>query len=390
MSEPARVLPDYAGGSIVNLMRTVADASGGPTTGYPPLRALDADLLRDSRTLVVLLIDGLGYRFLDTVGARSRLREHLRSTMTSVFPSTTASAITAIMTGTAAQQHGLTGWHIHLRELGRVLAILPLTPRTGPPLEDAESLPDQLFHARPLFDALRRPAYVVSPASICDSPFNRYHAGRASRIPYRGLDELFAAIESVIRGDDRPKLVYAYYADLDATAHHHGIASREAARVFHTLDEAFGAFLSRIKGTGTRIVATADHGFIDSPEDRVIDANQHPEFLATLTQPLCGERRAAYCYVREDRRDAFVRYVTEVFGHAVDMIPSHEALESNWFGLGTPLPELAHRIGDYTLVMRDNWTIMDSLPGEKVHRMIGVHGGVSKHEMTVPLIVAAP
>lgn len=390
MSVPAGVLPDYTGGSIVNLMRTVADACGAPATDYPPLRGLDGDMLASSRTLVLLLIDGLGFHYLDTVGARSPLRGHLHATMTSVFPSTTASAITAIMTGVAAQQHGLTGWHIYLRELGRVLAVLPLTPRTGPPPDDAQSLPDQLFHAPPLFDALRRPTYVVSPASICDSAFNRYHSGNASRVAYRGLDELFAAIESVIRADSRPKLVYAYYPELDATAHHHGIESPETARVFDTLAEEFDAFLRRIKGTATRVVATADHGFIDSPEERVIDANRHPEFLATLTQPLCGERRAAYCYVREDRRDAFVRYVTEVWGHAVDLFPSRELLERNWFGLGTPLPELTARIGDYTLVMRENWTIMDWLPGEKLHRLVGVHGGVSEQEMIVPLLVAEP
>jgi hypothetical protein len=53
--------------------------------------------------------------------------------MTSVFPSTTASAITAFMTGLAPAQHGLTGWHMHLDEIDQTLAILPLTPRDGPP-----------------------------------------------------------------------------------------------------------------------------------------------------------------------------------------------------------------------------------------------------------------
>ena len=36
--------------------------------------------------------------------------------------------------------------------------------------------------------------------------------------------------------------------------------------------------------------------------------------------------------------------------------------------------------------MKDDWTIKDRLPGEKQHRMLGVHGGISSDEMLVPLI----
>ena len=36
--------------------------------------------------------------------------------------------------------------------------------------------------------------------------------------------------------------------------------------------------------------------------------------------------------------------------------------------------------------MKDEWTIKDQLSGEKQHRMLGVHGGVSGDEMVVPLI----
>jgi hypothetical protein len=37
--------------------------------------------------------------------------------------------------------------------------------------------------------------------------------------------------------------------------------------------------------------------------------------------------------------------------------------------------------------MKDNFVIKDSVPGEKSKFSIGNHGGVSKEEMYVPLIV---
>ena len=47
---------------------------------------------------------------------------------------------------------------------------------------------------------------------------------------------------------------------------------------------------------------------------------------------------------------------------------------------------MSERTGDYTLVMRDGYAIRDWVPGEKRLRQVGVHGGVSREEMHVPLV----
>ncbi len=107
-----------------------------------------------------------------------------------------------------------------------------------------------------------------------------------------------------------------------------------------------------------------------------------------LLRPLCGERRVAYCYVKPDRRADFEGYVRDHFAERAELHPSRELVDLGWFGPGEPHPSLASRIGDYTLVMKGNWTIKDWLPGEKRYRQIGVHGGTSAAEMLVPLVVA--
>jgi hypothetical protein len=65
-------------------------------------------------------------------------------------------AITSFLTGTAPRQHGVTGWHMYLRELGAVLAILPGRPRYGG-MSFAQAGVDvvKLLGHRPLFDQLR-------------------------------------------------------------------------------------------------------------------------------------------------------------------------------------------------------------------------------------------
>ena len=59
MTEPI-IFPDYHGSSIANLMQTLASARGGDVGLYPPLEGLDAQPLAEARTVVMLVIDGLG------------------------------------------------------------------------------------------------------------------------------------------------------------------------------------------------------------------------------------------------------------------------------------------------------------------------------------------
>ena len=132
---------------------------------------------------------------------------------------------------------------------------------------------------------------------------------------------------------------------------------------------------------------TADHGFIDLTPEQRITVNDHPRMQECLRMPLSGEPRAAYCYLHEDKHEQFVDYVNNHFSKQLDCVPSSTLIESNLFGLGEAHPQLDKRIGDYTLIMKENFIIKDWLESEKPFFHYGVHGGVSQQEMFIPLIV---
>ncbi len=384
------IRPDYTGGSIVNLMRSLGDACGAAQPlPYPPLRDLKVSSLGTARHIVLLVIDGLGYDYLLENGGGGILHRHLHSRLTSVFPSTTASAVTTYLSGLAPQQHALTGWHMYFSELDAIAAVLPLRPR-GVGRFDAPpgALPRRLFGHAPFVDRIERRATFVSPIAIAQSEFNLYHSGHAAVRGYKTLAELFEQIEASLRASDAPGYVYAYYADLDTLAHIHGAGSDKVAEQFAALDAAFGIFLDAIAETGTVVLACADHGFIDSPPGRQIDLALHPDLAATLARPLCGERRVAYCYIKPGEAARFVDLAQDILGERADLYPSRELLQQGWFGPGEADPRLASRIGDYVLVMRDDWTLLDWIEGEKRYRQLGVHAGTSAREMFVPLILA--
>lgn len=380
------VLPDYSGQGIVNLVQSIATAGGSTDARYPELAALPAATLGAARHIVLLVIDGLGQRLLEAHPDCPNLRRHAIASMSSVFPSTTASAITTFMSGLAPAQHGLTGWHMYLGEIDQTLAILPLTARGAPPQPIDEALPPRLFAYPSLFEQLARESWVVTPRSIAGSAFNAWHARGAATQAYDSPGEMFAQIAALLKGATAPRYLYAYTADLDSESHRHGSDSAQARRTLAALDDGFGELLRNAQGSDSWLLVTADHGFIDSPPQRVVSLDDHPQLAALLARPLCGERRAAYCYVAPENRAAFAAYVGEHLAHCAELRHSTELIDAGWFGPPPTHPQLAARVGDYTLVMKDEWTIKDQLPGEKQHRMLGVHGGVSGDEMTVPLI----
>jgi len=382
---PAPVLPDYRGGSLVNLMSSIATALGG-TSPYPPLAALPPQALAGARHLVLLVVDGLGHDYL--AGRDGALRRHLRGQLTSVFPSTTASAIPTFLTGLAPQQHGLTGWNMYFREIGAVVAPLPFRTRTGHhALRKAGITPASLFGLTPLFDRLPLPGHVVSPRNIVHSDFNVALSGRAQRHGYETLDELFAAIAGLLHGDT-PSYIHAYWPTLDSLAHEYGIGSEQVATAFSALDTAFDRLLDAVHDNGSRLIVTADHGFIDSPAGQTIDLDDHPALRDTLLLPLCGEPRMAYAYVRAGREAQFEDYVRTRLADRIQLFKSEDILQRGWLGPGEAHPGLRDRLGDYVLIPRGQAILRDWLKGEERYTHVGVHGGLSDAEMRVPLVVA--
>jgi hypothetical protein len=384
--------PDYGGGSIVNLMRSIGDSCGVSSSHntYPPVPGLGETLDRAQR-IVLLVIDGFGLELLYAIGGNTIFETALRGQLTSVYPPTTASAITTFMSGQAPQQHGLTGWFMHFRHLGAVTAVLPFVPRFG-----SRSLVDsgvdiaEIIDCASFFDALDDESVVLLPESICDSEFSQLLGGRARRQPYASLDNFSDQLEDCCTSSDETKFVYAYWSDFDRLCHIHGPSSDVVAGHLDELNRALTRVFEACKASGTVLIATADHGFIDSGPNERVDLVQHPKLADMLSLPLCGEPRSAYCYVRSKCVNAFENYIENEFHDYAKPVPSSELIRQGWYGIGSPHPELEARIGDYTLQMKENYTISDCVAGERRHRMEGVHGGTSASEMFVPLMIAGP
>jgi hypothetical protein len=394
--------PSYDGGGLLNLMGSLSQACGIEQPAYPALSMLDTSTWREARNVVLILADGVGGDFIERTSPQGFLRRHQQAMITSVCPTTTACAIPTLMSGLPPSGHGLTGWHVYLEEIDAITAVLPMTARgrylpLGVPAID----PDTLFPYPKIYQRMPRESHVLTPVKLFDSVFSSSHASGAGRHPYypqvnswfpkwlsgNKKPGLLSALGTIARAPGPPRFIYAYWPDFDHTAHGSGVDSAAAVGKFLDFEARLEAFIDDMRGTDTLVVVTADHGFIDSPSDRQIHLDDHVALAKMLTRPVCGERRFAYCYLDHGTNADFEDYVSTVFSGRAEAWSREKLLDEQWLGPGPVSARLASRVGDYVLAMKEDWTLVDHEPDAKPIPMIGVHGGLSRQEMLVPLCV---
>lgn len=386
------IKPDYAGGGIVNLMSSLMQARGA-SSALPDARLLPASALAEHRHLVLMVIDGLGAKWLLDHSPNGLLSQHMIGHLTSVFPSTTAAAIGSFLTGEPPAQHGLTGWFTWLRELGCVMKVLPGQPRCGGQ-GDWKLVPDlrALFPCPPLFERIATASTMISPHTIANSAFNRAYLGPAKLRTFADLQGYFHQIEAAVKRTREPSYIYAYWPELDHIGHEQGITSQAALDHLQAIEAGLASLLERLGGQDLCLLVTADHGQLDTTEADLTDLADHPALAQRLRVPLCGEPRAAFCYAGAAEADGFLAAARAELGDRFEVFPSRDLLEQGFFGPGPAeaFPELTHRIGDVTVIGRGQQVIRDRLVTETAFRQVGVHGGLSPAEMLVPLCRMEP
>ncbi len=380
----AGYIPDYSGNSIVNLISSIRSIYGNDHL-YPLLNGFDIEAFKD-KNVVFIVIDALGYNYLMEYGDDTFLKKHTIRKMTSVFPSSTASAYISLITGVAPQQHGLIGWFMYLRETGIITSILPFfTKAGGIPLRNIPFT--DIFEQNSIFMNLNAASYSIIHKSYANSQCSASITKGSKKKVYSDIKGFFSNIEKILDSGVSRKFVFAYWDQIDKIAHEKGIKSNETHEELKKIDTEISKLAMLLNKYNAALIVTSDHGMVDSSEKDTIKLSDHPLLKETLTLPITGDPRVAYCYVRPDMAMEFEQYVAQNFEENCHIFKSRDIIEKGFFGLYEPNRKLYQRTGDYTLVMKKNYMIREALSGEKNKELIGIHGGLTSDEMFTPLII---
>ncbi len=100
----------------------------GAKAHHKTLPVLDNYLKKKYKNVILIILDGMGVDMLQhNLSNFSFLRRHVKTKLSSVFPSTTVAAFTAHCCGLSPIEHGRLGWAPYFKHLKRVVEIVPNT-----------------------------------------------------------------------------------------------------------------------------------------------------------------------------------------------------------------------------------------------------------------------
>ncbi len=360
--------PDYRR-SIVNLTAAI-EAHYGLRTKHPSLeRAKKAIEDRRPAHIVVLLLDGMGENVLGHLGGESMLRRNHQETITSVFPSTTTAATTAVLTGQTPLESGFLGWFMFFEK---------------------ERLHYEVFMNRDYYDKNKEiPKGFFTKHFTRESFLSRIEAtgkAKAASFQPRPVDEDgHPSFEAGVRRlrDFQAKhgrtVSYFYEPEPDLTEHEHGTRSDQTKRSMRKLDAHASELLEEVQ-KDTLIFVTADHGLIDVEP---IPLFEYHDLTSTFRHLPANEPRMTSFFIKDGHHEHFIRFFNEHFSEDFDLYTKEELLSRGLLGSGEPHPLVDDTLGDFIAVAHGRR--MFKLSDDKDH--LAHHGGMSEAEMKVPLII---
>lgn len=400
--------PSWDGRALPSITVT-AYQRAGKTPESPLATPLDKQYTahaRDGDTSVVLLIDSFGWGSFEALQG-SAVREDERRVarllsqrtlpFSTVFPSTTSSALHSLSTGTTPGTHGIAGYYQYFPQWGDILNTISLSPQwlkaprdaaVGPSFQPNDWIPVPTIFQR------HGGGCVITESAFEGSAFTRTLYAGASFTGYRSLSDLGLHLRRTLNlpASKRPKLIWVYWDLLDTVNHEHGplpeLAVRELTNVFQTLGAA-AADTSVPSREGVHLFVTGDHGHMTARPELAQGAHEDPTLMALLERPPSGERRAAFLKAKAGRLEEVKAHLSTTLPKEWLVLPVPSLIDQGLFGPGPHHSELRDRLGDLLVLPSDEATYFYRPPGFRgpdTHFLNGTHGGLSPRELLVPLV----
>ena len=369
---PKPTLPQYNGANVRAIVPALLAPAMAPVAArrgaslpswFPP--AVSA-----ARQVVLLVLDGLGWEQLqDRLAVAPTLAAMQGGPITTVAPSTTATALTSITTGLTPGEHGLVGYRMELA--GEVLNVLRWHGDKGDlrrKFAPAETQPFEPF--------MGERVAVVSKAELESTAFTEAHLRGSEQVGWRAASSLPLIVAEHLRRGDR--LVYAYYDGVDKIAHERGLGEFYDAEL--RAADRMVADLIALLPPGAALLVTADHGQVDIGT-RIV--TPHDDVLK-MTRDQSGEGRFRWLHAKPGAAADLLAAAKTHHGDVAWVHSRAELIDAGWFGPVVSKP-VAARYGDVALVPHEPISFHD--PDDSgPYPLVCRHGSLTSAEMLVPLL----
>ena len=400
------VIPEYASYCISGIPSTIMQHFGVKPPGIP----LPHDALGETdgvENIVLMILDGFGMSawrrqqgggFVKAMTSKGSVRP-----ITTVFPSTTAAALTTFATGLTPQEHGLHEWFLYIKGLDAVVATLPFSFASDPGRETLQGhmKPRALFTGEPIFGPLKKAGVNVESyvsRALAGTSYTSLVHKASKKVAYSSSSDMVALLRKSVESARRPSFFYVYWSYIDSIEHRYGPATDEseleAAAISFVIQKGLVERLGRAAARRTLIMVSADHGQVPVNPEKTIYLNRYRGVVKGLRRtksgrpiPATGSARDVFLHVEQDEEARVTQLLARGLDGRASVVSVKDAVERGLFGLNRPSRKFRERAGSVIVLPHGNRTVWYKDRPDYALDLRGHHGGLSKEEMTVPLAV---
>jgi hypothetical protein len=202
----------------------------------------------------------------------------------------------------------------------------------------------------------------------------------AKYVGANGIDEMVLAVSQALK--PQPSFVYTYLNTLDSAGHSDGVGSDKWLTALQQVCE----FITKVKGSvpdGSRVWITSDHGMVNSTAQIIL--GQDNDLLDNVTL-IGGEPRARHIYIKPGTENETIALWQEQLSGKAQVLSKQDAIKSGLFG-EVVSEDSFERMGDLIAIALDDLILIDPARVREESSMVGHHGGVTKTEVAIPLLL---
>lgn len=381
MSQEKIQFPDY-NHSILNLITSILN-NYGVENGHTSLNTLDTYLQKDYQNVVLIILDGMGDNVLKKLIPNGFFEQNQKDTITSIFPPTTAAALSVYFSGKAPIENGWIAFTQYFKEFGRNLDMLSgRDSYTGDAVKGKKLSLQDIVGYKTVYHQIeeKQPqvkAYEIKPAH-CD-------ARSDIMLEADNISQMCKSIVTLCKSNEK-KYIFAYNDDPDKTLHRKGTYSDEAKAFLEDAQSKIEAMCKELEGTNTLLVICADHGH--TPMETRLSTLELTEFQDYYVLPPSLEPRFLTFWIKKGKEEEFRQKFEARFSNEFMVYSKQELLDSHLLGEGKQHQKIDDFIGDFVAIATDSTMIkIETDISKEKYVKLSNHCGITKDEMEVPLII---
>ena len=235
---------------------------------------------------------------------------------------------------------------------------------------------------------------IITPSYINNSYYSRELFKDGKVKGYESVEEMFNILLQGIKKDKGKNFYYIYYPQIDSIGHEYGMSSYKAYFEINNFIKALDNFYNNVLDEGVNegtFILSADHGQMEI-KDKIYLNELIPNIEEYMIKDSKGKsivpvgyNRDMFLYIKEEFETYVYQFLKEKLKDKGEIYLVKDLIDKGIFI--NPSETFLSRVGNIVIIPYDGYGVWWYEKGKYEISLKGSHGGLTKDEMEIPLLI---